>query len=385
MSGTSLDGIDAALIDIDGGEDGVRWNLIAFHEHAYTAQQRAAIHDVISNGNAMRLCMLHAELGEWLAAAAHDVASSAGIAIDRVDLIGSHGQTVWHVPPSNGERGATLQLGCAATIAERTGVAVVSDFRSRDVAAMGHGAPLVPWADQMLFAHDHHARVLVNIGGMANLTWVPPRGHAQDILAFDTGPGNVLIDAAMEIATDGAQTYDAGGAVARDGAINDGLVRSLLENDFFRMPPPRSTGRELFGRDYVNELVALNASRVFGGDRRAAARDLVPTLTELTARSIADAIRTWLPPTGAGEVIVTGGGARNDTLMRRLSELLAPTAVLSGATAGIDPDAKEAIVFAALAWAHAAGIPGNMPAATGAAGRRILGSFTPGTTRSTRT
>ena len=373
MSGTSLDGIDAALIEIDGDARDVTWTLAGFTEVRYTAAQRDAIHDAIAEGSAESLCRINAEIGEWLANAAARVAIDADIPMDSVRAIGSHGQTVWHIPPVGGTRGATLQLGCAATIAERTGVHVVSDFRSRDVAANGQGAPLVPWADQLLFAHADHPRVLINIGGMANMTWVPARGATDDVLAFDTGPGNVLIDAAVEAATGGARLYDDGGAIARDGTIDESLLATLLAHPFYSAPPPRSTGREVFGRAVVEDILKTHA-----GSRADAARGLVPTMTELTARTIASAFHSFVYARGVGEVIVTGGGARNTLLMERLSDLLAPAPVRPGAEAGIDADAKEAIVFAALAWAHVEGIPGNVPTATGAAGPRVLGSFTPG-------
>lgn len=373
MSGTSLDGIDAALIDIDGDASNVQWTLVKFVAKTYSSEQRDAIHAAILEGNAERLCRVHADLGDWLADAATDVAAAAGVSMNAIDVIGSHGQTVWHIAPDGATRGATLQLGCAATIAERTGVSVVSDFRTRDVAAGGHGAPLVPWADRLLFANADRPRVLVNIGGMANLSWVPPRGSSEAVLAFDTGPGNVLIDAAVEIATNGEHMFDEDGNRARDGEVDSALLSELLDHEFYRRAPPRSTGRELFGRAQVEGLV--NSTR---RPRTKAATELIATLTELTARTIADSIRTWLAGRDIGEVVVTGGGARNTWLVERLATLLAPVAVKTGADVGIDSDAKEAIVFAALAWAHVNRIPGNLPAATGAMGPRILGSFTPG-------
>jgi anhydro-N-acetylmuramic acid kinase len=367
MSGTSLDGIDAALIDINGDAAAAEWRLIAFREQPYTAPRRAAIHDAITDGSAERLCRLHADLGEWFAEAARAVAERAGVELTSVDVIGSHGQTVWHIPPTAGRRGATMQLGCPATIAELTGVAVVSDFRSRDVAAGGHGAPLVPWADRLLFSSDRHARVLLNLGGMANLSWVPRRGDDADVLAFDTGPGNALIDAAAELATDGRSSYDEDGRLAAAGTVDATLLAELLAHPFFAAPPPRSTGREIFGRAYVSDLVVRTADPA----------SLVATMTELTARSIGDAFDRWVRQLGAGEVIVTGGGVRNHTLMKRLGELLAPVPVCSGDDAGVPCDAKEAIAFAALAWAHVQDVAGNVPTATGARGKRVLGSYTP--------
>jgi anhydro-N-acetylmuramic acid kinase len=376
MSGTSLDGIDAAIVRFEGTPDDLRWTLEAFHSTPYSAEQRRSIHDAIVAGGAAGLCVLHARLGEWLADAALDACERAGRRTDEVDLIGSHGQTVWHEPPRAGERGATLQLGCAATIAERTGIDVISDFRSRDVAAGGHGAPLVPWIDRALFALPGGARVLLNIGGMANLTRVPPRGAKQPVLAFDTGPGNALIDAAVELATGGAETFDRDGARAASGTADEALLAELLAHPWFAAAPPRSTGREVFGRPYVEALVAR---RPIAGD--VAWNDLAATLTEFTVRTIADAVRRWVLPLGAAELVVTGGGARNPRIVQGLAAALAPLPVRTGEAIGIDPDAKEALAFAALAWAHAHGVAGNVPEATGASGPRVLGSRTPGAAR----
>ncbi|MGH7506680.1 MAG: anhydro-N-acetylmuramic acid kinase [Longimicrobiales bacterium] len=373
MSGTSLDGIDAALVRFDGDVGALDWTLDAFVSSAYPAERRRAIFDAIEKGDGPSLCLLHARLGDWLADAALAVCAAAGVQPPAVDLIGSHGQTVWHEPPTRDRRGATLQLGCPATIAERTGIDVVSDFRTRDVAAGGHGAPLVPWADRYLFAVPGRTRVLLNIGGIANLTRVPPRGSDDPLFAFDTGPGNALIDAAVELATGGARRYDADGQMARRGTVDEVLLGSLLAHPFHEAVPPKSTGREVFGRPFVASL-----ARDHGFPDRRRWDDLVATLTALTARGIGDALRRWVVPRGVDEVVVTGGGARNPVLLEWLREALAPIPVIDGRSAGIDPDAKEAIAFAGLAWAHVHGVPGNMAEATGAAGPRVLGSFTPG-------
>lgn len=374
MSGTSLDGIDAALVEIAGDAGTPEWSLRAYLDLPYAPEQRHAIHDAITAGNAASLTRLHAELGEWFADAALRVCREAELEPAEVTAIGSHGQTIWHEPPAVGRRGATLQLGCPATIAERTGIAVVSDFRSRDVAAGGEGAPLVPWVDRLLFAHETKRRVLQNIGGMANLTWLPPRGSDEAALAFDTGPGNALIDAAVELATGGAETFDRGGAWCEAGTVDETLLAELLAHPFLHREPPKSTGREMFGRPFVQAL----AARVQPGDRGEWA-SFIATLTELTARSIVDAMRRWVLPRGVDEIVVTGGGARNTALMRRLATSLAPIPVIADERAlGIDPAAKEALAFALLAWAHVRARPGNVPEATGAAGPRVLGSYTPG-------
>jgi anhydro-N-acetylmuramic acid kinase len=374
MSGTSLDGVDAALVDVDGtGTEDVSIRVIHSLTLPYDAARRTAIHDAIVAGTAEALCGLHAELGEWLAEAALAVCNQAGIDVVTVDAVGSHGQTVWHRPPADGTRGATLQLGDPATIAERTGRPVVSDFRTRDVAAGGQGAPLVPWTDQLLFSVPDRARALQNLGGIGNVTRVPPRGSAEPVWAFDTGPANSLIDAAVEIATDGRHRYDKDGRLASRGTVDQALLDDMLRHPYFAAEPPKSTGREEFGRPFVERLV--QAVRPEGDQDW---MDLVATLTELTARTVADAYARWVMPRGVDEVVLTGGGARNPVLAERIRALLHPLPVVDGSALGVDPDAKEAVAFALLAWAHLRGIPANVPSATGAAGPRVLGSLTPG-------
>ncbi len=295
------------------------------------------------------------------------------MAPDAVDLVGSHGQTIWHIPRAGEPHAATLQLGDPARIAEGTGLPVVSDFRARDIAAGGEGAPLVPWQDRVLFALPQGRRVLQNIGGIGNLTWVPPRGDPAPLLAFDTGPGNALIDAAVELATGGRETFDRDGVRAARGRVRPDILEELLVHPFFALEPPKSTGREVFGRPFV---AALAERHGIAGD--ADWDDLIATLTALTARSIGDSIRRWVLARGVDEVVVSGGGARNPTLMARIRDELRPIPVFTGERLGVDPDAKEALAFAALAWAHVHGLAGNVPEATGASGPRVLGSFTPG-------
>jgi anhydro-N-acetylmuramic acid kinase len=374
MTGTSLDGIDAALMEIEGDRvDALRWRLLGSVTKPYTDERREQIHGEMVEGSAAGIAKLHAGLGEWLAEAVAEVCQETGIGMERLDLIGSHGQTIWHEPPAEGRRGATLQVGCAATIAERTGVPVVSDFRSRDVAAGGHGAPLVPWVDRVLFAQPGRTRALQNLGGIGNVTRVPPRESTEPVLAFDTGPGNSLIDAAVSIATSGRLSYDRDGELAARGRVDQDLLEELLRHPFFASPPPKTTGREAFGRATVARLVEVLHPEGDGDWL-----DLVATLTELTARSIADAYERWLLPMGVDEVVVTGGGALNPTLMSRIRALVAPLPVLEGDVLGIGVTEKEALAFGVLAWAHIMGIPASEAGATGASGPRILGSYTPG-------
>lgn len=373
MSGTSLDGITAALVEVDGETtEDLRWQVRGARTEPYDDARRRMIHDVILGGGAAGICSLHARLGEWFGEAAVGVCGEAGVALDEVALIGSHGQTIWHEPPEEGKRGSTLQLGDPATIAEITDCDVVSDFRTRDMAAGGHGAPLVPWVDRVLFSREGGARALQNLGGIGNVTWVPPRGAAAPLLAFDTGPANSLIDAAVHLATGGRRDYDEDGRLAAGGVVDGALLAELLRHPFFDQEPPRSTGRETFGVPFVQRLVEAVAPE---GDQDWL--DLIATLTELSARSIADSYRRWILPRGVDEVVLTGGGARNRTLVGRLEALLEPVPVYDGVVLGVDPEVKEALAFAVLAWAHVKGIPANEPGATGAAGPRLLGSFTP--------
>ena len=370
MSGTSLDGIDAALLEIDESGDSLEWAVVGGATAPYPEDRRERIRSVISSGGASDLCMLHAALGEWLAEASLALLERLGIAPGDVDVIGSHGQTIWHEPPTPQTRGATLQLGCASTLAERTGIPVVSDFRARDVAAAGHGAPLVPLADAVLFSEAGTARALQNLGGMANVTWLGPDG---EIVAFDTGPGNALIDEAVRRATGGRLRYDDGGRLADAGTVDEALLARLMSFPFFAKPPPKSTGRERFG----DELVAGLARDLPPGEPEAWT-SLIATLTRLTARAIGDAYRAWVIPHGLDEVVLLGGGARNPALSRMIVEELPGFAVRDGSALGIDPDLREAAAFAVLAWAHVMGRAGNVPAATGALGARVLGSYTPG-------
>jgi anhydro-N-acetylmuramic acid kinase len=373
MSGTSLDGVDAALVSFAGDDVAtLDWSLEAFVAVPYSPAQRSRIHEVILTGTPAELCRLHVDLGEWFADAALAVCRAGGLEPGQVDVIGSHGQTIWHEPRERGRRAASLQLGCPATIAERTGIPVVSDFRARDAAAGGEGAPLVPWVDRLLFSADH-PRVLQNIGGMANLTWLPARGDPRTLLAFDTGPGNALMDAAVELATGGRQSFDRDGEWAQRGRVDTVLLQQLLSHPFFGREPPKSTGRETFGRPMV---AAMAHTRNLSDEEGWA--DLVATLTALTARSIADAVHRWVAPRPVPEMVVTGGGARNATLLSMLREELREVTLLAPDALGIDPDAKEAVAFAALAWAFLRGLPGNAPEATGARGPRVLGSYTPG-------
>ena len=373
MSGTSIDGIDAVLVRIDGDSPTTfAWSQLAFSSTAYDEGRRKMILDALEEGAPDTLCRLDASLGEWFASAVRDVCEAASVETQELAAIGSHGQTVWHIPPTHALRGATLQLGDAATLAERTGAPVVSDFRSRDVAAGGHGAPLVPWLDQLLFSAVDRRRAIQNLGGMANVTWLPPRGSPEPVIAFDTGPGVALIDGAVRRSTDGALPYDQDGAMALQGHVDESLLTALLDDAYFRASPPKSTGREHFGRALLDRVV----EGLDSGEDEEAWCDLVATLTAFTARSIAEAYRAWILPKGLDEVFLVGGGANNPALVQAIEQDMDSVPVKNGQELGVDPDAREALAFAFLAWAHLHGIAGNIPSVTGAEAPRVLGSMT---------
>lgn len=366
MSGTSLDGISAAVARFTPGE-GARYDvdLLGFHAQPYTRAQRERMLAAMREGTAREYCRLAVDFGRWLSDAAVAVLAEAGVARADVRAIGSHGQTLWHEPGHS-----TWQLDAPAVIAERTGLPVVSDFRVRDVAAGGQGAPLVPIADALLFAGSEW-RALQNIGGIGNVTVVPPDGRLAGVRAFDTGPGVGVLDAVVRT-VDPSLRYDTDGAIAARGRVLQPVVNQLLAEPYFRAEPPKSTGRELFDPAYVQRLIAL--CRAQGSDVTDA--DLVATATALTAQSIGDAYHRFIPEPVA-ETLIAGGGAKNATLRRMIAQAVAPLKVTTFDERYFDGEAKEAVAFALLAHLHLEGIAGNVPTATGARGPRVLGMFTP--------
>jgi anhydro-N-acetylmuramic acid kinase len=367
MSGTSADGIDAALVSIRERDGSVAVRTRAALTVPYPEAVRARLLRV-PDVDAREAARLHVLLGERLAEAA-TLAIRRGRARPRdVAFVASHGHTLVHLPRRGG-RGASLQIGDPATIAERTGVPVIADFRPRDVAAGGEGAPLVPFADRLLLARDGEVVAAQNVGGIANVTCLGPR--RGDLVAFDTGPGMMAIDLAVAHATGGRMRYDAGGRIARSGRADPGLLRDLMANPYFLRPPPKSTGREDFGAPFVAPL--LKRART-PRERR----DLVLTLTAFTAASIADAYARYLPR--VDECVVSGGGVHDLALMGLLAAALSPrrTRVVSSAKRGVHPDFKEAVAFALLGWAHARGEENTCPAATGASRAVVAGAVWPG-------
>jgi anhydro-N-acetylmuramic acid kinase len=349
MSGTSLDGIDVAVVEIRGR----RVATLGFHSTPYPEATRAAL---LGPLDAARISRLNFHLGGLYARAVRSAIQRFG----PVELIGCHGQTIFHEGRSN-----TLQIGEAAVLAEAAGVPVVSNFRVRDIAAGGEGAPLVPFVDYLLFRHPRRTRVALNLGGIANITIIPPAAPPGKVIAFDTGPGNMVIDALACEHTRGKQNYDRDGKIAASGRIDRPLLDRLLADPYYRRRPPKSAGREQYGADFVARL----------RQSKRPLPDLIATATALTAVTIANSIRQIGPP--PADLIVSGGGAHNPQILRYLSAFLPGVAVATSAAYGIDPDAKEAIAFAVLAhetWRHR---PSNLPSATGARHAVLLGNITP--------
>ena len=366
MSGTSLDGISAAAVRFNKTDSGtIEPQLLAFVGLAYTPEQRATLLRALTSGTAQEYCRLGFDVGQWLADAAVEVLADAGVQRSDVRAVGTHGQTIWHEPPHS-----TWQLGESAVLAERLGIDVVGDFRVRDVAAGGQGAPLVPIADALLFAGDDW-RALQNIGGIGNVTIVPPNGQIDGVRAFDTGPGVAVIDGVTRALFPGA-AYDRDGLLAASGTPVTEVVDELLAHEYFRSPPPKSTGRELFNRAYIERLI----TRCREVRPAATSEDVIATATLLTARSIGDAYRRFMPEP-VKEVLLSGGGAKNPTLAAMIAREVAPVETRSFADRFFDGEAKEAVAFALLAYLHVNHEPGNVPRATGAKGPRILGKLTP--------
>lgn len=374
MSGTSADGIDAALCEITGAPPQINARILHSIVQSYPEGFQARILDacVPAHSRVDLLCELNAEIGELFAGAALRAAAEAGLPPDQIDLIGSHGQTFWHNVQPDGRVSATLQLGDASIIAERTGITTVSNFRPRDVAAGGQGAPLTSYVDWLLLRHPTRWRAVQNIGGMGNVTFLPPLADTSSPpLAFDTGPGNALIDTAMYMLSDGKAAYDHDGQMAARGQVDESWLDELLRHPYYQRKPPKTTGRELFGAEMAHTL--LQNAR----DRGIQQENVLATLTMLTAVTITEAYRQFAPAP-VEEVILGGGGRRNPVLVDILRGLLPEARVLIHEDLGIDSDNKEALVFAILAYETWHNRPGTHPALTGARHAAVLGQITPG-------
>ena len=366
MSGTSLDGIDVAIVELRRERGRLRIEPLVFRAEPYPKLVREAL---LSVSNTMThtaaIARLHFLLGELYADAIKRASRKY-----KPELVGLHGQTIFHegapVEFLGHRVASTFQIGEAAVVAERTGIRTISNFRERDIAAGGQGSPLVPYVDYLLFRDRREGRVALNIGGIANITVIPPRAAPEDVIAFDTGPGNMVMDALVRHLTEAKQFYDRNGAIARRGNVHERLLKSMMQDPYLRETPPKSTGRERFGQQFVAGLIATGIPL----------EDLIATATEFTATSIARGIRD--AASGEYDVIASGGGVHNRWLMKRLAAHLHPMRLRTSADFGIDPDAKEAIAFAVLAFESASGRPANLPSATGARRAVVLGKSTPG-------
>jgi anhydro-N-acetylmuramic acid kinase len=363
MSGTSADGVSAAAVRIDAR--GPRVELLRFITIEYTSAERDRLLRAAEGAPPEEYARLAFDLGAKLADAALAVMRAAQLDANDIRAIASHGHTVWHAPPH-----ATWQIGESAVIAERTGIDTLADFRVRDVAAGGQGAPLVAIADQLLFSHASRPRALQNLGGIANVSVVLPR-HATGGFAFDTGPGCAVIDGVVRTLVP-ALPYDVDGVLAARGTPIAAALEESLADPYFEVSPPKSTGRERFSRDYIARFVA----RCRAVDPRASSEDIVATAVALTARSIGIAYERFVRP-DVDDVLLSGGGVKNPSLLRAIRDVLAPRAVRLFSEEFFDDAAKEAVAFAFLGWLHLEHRAGNAPESTGAAGPRILGKLTP--------
>ena len=368
MSGTSVDAIDAVLVRITGHAPTATIEKIRFGSYPFPEEIRTRINTLFDKDKARieEICHLDFVVGELFAAAANRVIAEAGMTNDRVDVIATAGQTIWHRPRPTSEEStasvawvgkpiatrSTLAIGQSIVIAERTGVLTIGDLRVRDVAAGGHGAPLVAYFDWAQLRDKKKARAMQNIGGIANVTYVPPGAALADVVAFDTGPGNMIMDALVYILSDGTETFDRDGARAARGQINSDILEWCMADPYFQLKPPKTTGRERFGRQYARRLVERFARTPFD--------DLVATATAFTAQSIADAYHGFIR-TPVDEMIIAGGGAKNPTLLQMLRERLPECAI----SIYEHLQEKEAMAMALIANDSLAGMPTNVPSATG--------------------
>ncbi len=399
MSGTSADGIDAVVARISGSGRMLRAKVIAHHHQNFTAAFRAQVLHACLHGTVAELCALNFLLGEHFARAALAVIRLAKLKPAQIAAIGSHGQTVHHLP--NAKHPSTLQIGEPCVIAERTGITTVADFRVRDMAAGGQGAPLVPYTDWALFTHQSRPRIIQNLGGIGNLTFLPPQAGLGDVIAFDTGPANMVIDAVVSLLSAGKKTYDRDGQWAARGQVSAQLLAQCMAHPYLRRRPPKTTGREEFGESFVRSFLAR------GVELRLSEADLVATATAFTAESIADAYRRFVFPRVSPpalpklQIILGGGGAKNASLVRMLRQVLerhhpllsrpadgpevagsrprgGAVEVLTHEDFGMDSSAKEPLAFAIMAHETLQGRPSNVPSVTGARRSLVLGKIVPG-------
>lgn len=385
ISGTSVDGIDAVIVDIPDdieNHDGATVEMLGFATYPYPSGVSERILNISASGGGCveEICRLNGYVGELFARAAIRITEDTGIDLEKIDVIGSHGQTVQHLPHPIDEQGisvtSTLQIGEPSIIAERTGVTTVADFRPRDMAAGGEGAPFAPYAHYLLFRHPAKSRIVLNIGGISNVTYLAAGGALDQVIAFDTGPGNLILDQLVTDFTNGAKRHDNGGQWAARGTCHQSLLEWMLTHPYFHRKPPKSTGREEFGPLFMSQLYEQGSTFDIPD------ADLLATATMLTVETIVKSCYSFLPLHGerteSVEMLVGGGGVKNDTLMTLLQQHCAPIPVCPVERVGGSSDALEAITFALLARATLLGKPSNLPAVTGAAASVLLGKIVPG-------
>jgi anhydro-N-acetylmuramic acid kinase len=367
MSGTSIDGIDCALVEIKGNGLDTKVNLIEFHNHSISLELKRDILKAcsINQSSVDLICRLNFKIGEEFANAVLETCKLAGVSSNDIDLIGSHGQTIYHIP-----KNSTLQIGEPSVIAEKTGIITVADFRVRDVAAGGHGAPLVPYTEYLLYRNSYKTIALQNIGGIGNVTIIPKKCDINEVYAFDTGPGNMMIDSIVEEITGGKMRFDNEGMLASKGNIHHELLNELMNHPFIRKKPPKTTGREEFGIEYskkiLDKYLKLNVSEM----------DILTTLTYFTAISISENYKNFiLPKHIIDEMIISGGGSYNKTLIQMIKEELKGIKVMTQEDIGLSSDAKEAVAFAILANEAIYGNTNNLPSVTGANRPVVMGKI----------
>jgi anhydro-N-acetylmuramic acid kinase len=383
MSGTSLDGVDAVLVAITNDDAGAVSAVSLEHQvsipYSKEMQQRMGRLCVPGKSDVNDLTVAHFGLAHWYASAVNQLIAECGRGREQIDAVCMHGQTVWHAPVAQdfpGPRGGhlavtgTLQLGNASVLASLTGLPVISDFRSADMAEGGEGAPLAPYIDYLLYAKQGEGRAVQNIGGIGNVTVLPLGGTRDSIFAFDTGPGNMIMDAVVSIGTKGDKTFDDSGSIAAAGTVSSGILETLMADPYFARKPPKSTGREVYGQAFAARLMELAKGLAF--------EDIVATATAFTALSIAQAYKDFvLPATPLHTVVVSGGGALNNTLLAMLREYLPQGIVVTTSNSlGVPDQAREAMAFALMGHESLMGRPSNIPAVTGARKAMVLGLIT---------
>ena len=377
ISGTSADGIDAALLEIKGPPKKESVELLRFLTFPYPRGMRERLFRLTASGTAEEVCHLNFYLGELFADAALKITALGGYRPEEIELIGSHGQTVFHQPVPKKEKGrfirSTLQIAEPSVITERTGITTVADFRPRDIAAGGHGAPLTPRFHYRLFHHPDRSRLVINIGGISNLTFIPAGKGPKAVTAFDCGPGNMLIDGIVSAKSRGLDRMDRMGRLAKSGKVYPGLLAKLLKDPFLKKTPPKTTGREAFGEERCLSIMKQ------GSKLRLSTPDLIATVTAFTARSIVLSFKRFVKlDRSSVEVIVGGGGGRNPVLMRFLAEAFGSVPVYTFEDFGMDGKAVEAMAFGLLAYETMRGISNNLPSATGGRAEVVLGKIIPG-------